>query len=171
MKVIPLSQKQEVNLFKSGATLEHFKLHLQAHEIQLQKGFDRLRCLDHIYFEPKPWQIEAALKVLRDTRGSAILADEVGLGKTIEAGLIMKELLHRGMIRSILILVPAPLVEQWKNEMWDKFQISFYDVRDDGWESHQILISSLPLLVGSGHGGQCSMKNILTSLSSMKHIV
>ncbi|MFD0619693.1 DEAD/DEAH box helicase [Paenibacillus sp. GCM10027629] len=149
MKLIPLQYQQE-KLLQGGASLEHFRLHLRAHEIQLQRGFDRLRCLDHIFFEPKPWQIEAALKVLREMRGSAILADEVGLGKTIEAGLIIKELLHRGMIQSILILVPAPLVEQWKNEMMDKFQISFYDVRDDGWEEHQLLISSLPLLARSG---------------------
>ena len=51
------------------------------------------------------------------------LADEVGLGKTIEAGLILKEYLIRGLIRKVLILVPASLVLQWVRELNQKFGI------------------------------------------------
>ena len=55
--------------------------------------------------------------------GKAILADEVGLGKTIEAGLILKEYMIRGLVKKALILVPASLVIQWVNELNEKFYI------------------------------------------------
>ncbi len=51
----------------------------------------------------------------------AILADEVGLGKTIEAGLILKEYMVRGLVKKVLILVPASLVSQWAYELNTKF--------------------------------------------------
>lgn len=55
--------------------------------------------------------------------GKAILADEVGLGKTIEAGLILKEYMVRGLVKKVLILVPASLVSQWAYELNTKFFI------------------------------------------------
>ena len=54
-------------------------------------------------------------------RGRAILADEVGLGKTIEAGLILSELRLRGLAERTLVLTPAGLVEQWRDELERKF--------------------------------------------------
>src|SRR3989304_5862028 len=56
-------------------------------------------------------------------RGRAILADEVGLGKTVEAGIVLKELLVRGLARKVLILTPASLVTQWRGGGWQKFGI------------------------------------------------
>ncbi|MBI5487023.1 MAG: DEAD/DEAH box helicase [Deltaproteobacteria bacterium] len=72
-----------------------------------------------------PHQVETVRRVLRDFRGRALLADEVGLGKTIEAGLIIKEYLLRGLARSVLILCPPSLVEQWKAELAQKFDLDF----------------------------------------------
>lgn len=149
MNIIPVSEQQKIFLTRELSPLKNIKLELQSQAIQLKKGFDRLICLDEIYLEPRPWQYEAAIKTLRDMQGSAILADEVGLGKTIEAGLIMKELLVRGLINSVLILVPAPLVEQWKEEIQEKFQIELIDLKDDGWEEQNLLISSMPYLIRS----------------------
>ena len=70
----------------------------------------------------KPFQkatVRHALKRLKDRKGSRrfLVADEVGLGKTIEAGMILKEYLMRGMAKKVLILTPAPLVGQWREEM------------------------------------------------------
>jgi len=72
---------------------------------------------------PLPHQTETAKRVLRDMHGRAILADEVGLGKTIEAGLVLKEYIVRGLVRTALILVPSSLVLQWVRELNDKFGI------------------------------------------------
>ncbi|MGB3058207.1 MAG: SNF2-related protein, partial [Anaerolineae bacterium] len=66
-----------------------------------------------------------ARRALRDMRGRALLADEVGLGKTIEAGIIMKELIERGLAQTILVLTPASLTEQWREELESKFREPF----------------------------------------------
>src|SRR5690625_399222 len=70
-----------------------------------------------------PHQIETAKKVIGEMSGRAILADEVGLGKTIEACLILKEYMVRGLISKALILVPSSLVNQWIRELKSKFYI------------------------------------------------
>ncbi|WP_430030474.1 DEAD/DEAH box helicase [Paenibacillus turicensis] len=101
-----------------------FKLAMKAERRSLVTSFEEMQCLKHIQgLTPLPHQIETARKVLFDMRGRAILADEVGLGKTIEAGLILKEYLIRGLARKVLILVPASLVLQWVRELNDKFGI------------------------------------------------
>jgi hypothetical protein len=102
-----------------------WRLRLQAEQAQLATGFDQLICLDDIYIDQYPHQLDAALTALRDMRGRALLADEVGLGKTIEAGIVMKELIVRGLVRSVLILTPASLALQWQEEMEIKFVESF----------------------------------------------
>jgi SNF2 family DNA or RNA helicase len=80
-----------------------------------------------------------------------MLCDEVGLGKTIEAGLVLSELLMRGLARSILILVPPSLIEQWQGEMRRKFSIeltshddpAFRDRGKDAWGEFDRVIASL----------------------------
>ncbi|MCW3984169.1 MAG: SNF2-related protein [Candidatus Bathyarchaeota archaeon] len=74
---------------------------------------------------PYNFQLKTALQVINEMNANAILADEVGLGKTIEAGLIMKELLLREEINSILIVAPKSLLSQWKSEMAEKFGETF----------------------------------------------
>ena len=69
--------------------------------------------------------MKVALSVLRDMNTNAILADEVGLGKTIEAGMILKELILREMVHSVLIIVPKALLNQWKDELREKFGEDF----------------------------------------------
>src|SRR5882762_2986054 len=84
-------------------------------------GFDTLLSLPQLTFEPFDYQRETASTVLRRMRGRAILADEVGLGKTIEAGLIASELRLRGLADRTLVITPAGLVEQWRDELERKF--------------------------------------------------
>ncbi len=90
-----------------------FALRRAAERLALVPGFDSLITLDSNTIKELPHQIDVALRVLRQMGGRAILADEVGLGKTIEAGIVLKELAVRGLARRILILTPAALVDQW----------------------------------------------------------
>ena len=75
------------------------------------------------------YQLVPLLKALRMPRVSLLVADDVGLGKTVEAGLILTELLLRRRVQRVLILTPASLRQQWREEMWDKFSLRF-DVVD-----------------------------------------
>ncbi|MGN7355804.1 DEAD/DEAH box helicase [Paenibacillus sp. SAF-054] len=100
------------------------QLAIQGEEARLVTSFDELQCLKHLQgLSPLPHQLDTAHKVLFEMSGRAILADEVGLGKTIEAGMILKEYLIRGLVSKVLILVPASLVLQWVRELNSKFGI------------------------------------------------
>src|SRR5437899_8406065 len=111
-----------------------YDLRREAERIALVPGFDRLITLDANAIKELPHQIDVAQRVLRDMGGRAILADEVGLGKTIEASLIYKELAIRGLARRVLILTPASLVGQWQGELEEKFFERFDTPTDpDDW--------------------------------------
>jgi SNF2 family DNA or RNA helicase len=101
-----------------------YRLAREAEEAALVTDFHELQCLRALpAFSPMAHQIETARRVLYEMRGRAILADEVGLGKTIEAGLILKEYWVRGLVKKALILVPASLVLQWVRELGQKFDL------------------------------------------------
>src|SRR5256885_10827579 len=116
----------------------------EAERIALAPGFDRLITLDANTIKELPHQIEVARRVLRRPMGGrAILADEVGLGKTIEAGIILKELLVRGLARRVLILTPASLVMQWQGELESKFFERFATpTNPDAWQNVTKAIAS-----------------------------
>ena len=93
---------------------------------------------------PLPHQLEMAKQVVENMNGKAILADEVGLGKTIEAGLILKEYMIRGLVKKALILVPASLVSQWVIELNSKFHIPAVPQRKSYvWDQYDVVISSI----------------------------
>ncbi len=96
---------------------EWFDLRASAEQLSLTDGFDRLLSLDSVRLELYDHQRTAIFRVLREMRGRAVLADEVGLGKTIEAGIILKEYMLRSLVKRVLILVPASLVAQWQREL------------------------------------------------------
>lgn len=113
------------------ATLSAYHLQLTAERMLLIGGFDELICLENLQFAPFPYQIKAAQAALRRFRGRGMLCDEVGLGKTIEAGLIIKEYLMRQMIKRILILTPPGLVQQWREELAQKFNLTNFVTNTD----------------------------------------
>ncbi len=89
-------------------------------------------------------QVQTARMVIEELNGRALLADEVGLGKTIEAGLILKEYLLRGMAKRVLILTPASLITQWQQELKTKFDLSFKNhLEINDWEESDLVIASL----------------------------
>ncbi len=122
-----------------------FALAVTATQARLAGDFEELLVLEHIQgFTPLPHQIQTARQVMQELHGRAILADEVGLGKTIEAGLIMKEYLLRGLARKILVLVPASLVLQWTRELNEKFRIPAYAQKNEwSWTQADVVVGSL----------------------------
>jgi SNF2 family DNA or RNA helicase len=97
---------------------------LAAHALASAERFEELLALRLVRgVEPHRYQIETVRRVLRVFRGRALLADEVGLGKTVEALLILREYELRGAVRRALILVPPALVGQWVEELRDKVGI------------------------------------------------
>jgi SNF2 family DNA or RNA helicase len=122
-----------------------YKLAYEAEQSQLISSFDELLCLKFIpQIKPMEHQIDTARRVMHEMRGRAILADEVGLGKTIEAGLILKEYWIRGLIRKVLILVPASLVLQWVRELNQKFGLpAVAQKKHYMWEQNDIIVASI----------------------------
>lgn len=104
-------------------TDEHSRLVDEALAVWARPGFETLMCLPRLRFEPFEHQLDAASRVLRHMQGRAILADEVGLGKTIEAGIVLSELRLRGLAGRVLVLAPAGLVGQWREELERKFAL------------------------------------------------
>ncbi len=125
----------------SGAWL---RLRRAAEELALLPAFDRLITLSTNRIEELPHQIRVAQQVLQPPMsGRAILADEVGLGKTIEAGIILKELAVRGLARRVVVLTPASLVTQWVDELESKFFETFTPIESpDEWEHSPRAIAS-----------------------------
>lgn len=122
-----------------------FLFGLQAGRLSLTRGFENLLALNSVHdLDRYDYQLQACLRVLRQLRGRALLADEVGLGKTIEAGLILKEYVLRGLVRRALILTPVSLMSQWREELRHKFDLPFeIRTRGEGWDAHPFLIASV----------------------------
>lgn len=132
--------------------IDFYESRLDLFNLSIMADYDQLICLPQLTSIDKYWyQIETARKVLRQFGGRALLADEVGLGKTIEAGLICAEYLARGMVSSMLILTPASLVSQWQQELDQKFGITTVttDERDpqqslaEFWMENPRIVASL----------------------------
>ncbi len=108
----------------------------RAAEFAASPGFDNLISLPMLReVELFPHQLKTVKTVLRRFRGRALLCDEVGLGKTIEAGMILLELLMRKLARRVLILTPPSLIEQWRGEMNRKFGLDFVTHDDEPFKA------------------------------------
>ncbi len=134
------------------ASLEDVELAGLAARIRDAESYDRLLALDQARDLLRlSHQEETARRVLAGLLGRALLADEVGLGKTIEAGIVLKEYLLRGRVESALILVPPSLVGQWREELAAKFAIETRTTEDAAfradpdrfWGSSGVALASL----------------------------
>jgi SNF2 family DNA or RNA helicase len=91
-----------------------------------------------------PYQREGALRLIRDLNATALLADEVGLGKTITAAMVIKEGVVRGFLKKVVILTPPSLVDQWVAELWEKFELDFHIVESaEDWGKYDFVIASI----------------------------
>ena len=136
------------------ATWDGFKLAYQAAQFKTVPKFEGLLALDHLpHVNFMEHQVEAAETVVHQMNGRAILADEVGLGKTLEAGLILKEYMIRGRAKKILILTPASLVNQWIQELNEKFYIQAASPRKKqaAWREWDVTVTSIDMAKRENH--------------------
>lgn len=103
-----------------------FRLVSEAHRIRLAHLFDPLLAVHTSLVEPLPHQITAVYEEMLPRQPLRfLLADDPGAGKTIMAGLFIKELMARGDLQRCLIVCPGSLAEQWQDELYDRFSLSF----------------------------------------------
>jgi SNF2 family DNA or RNA helicase len=125
---------------------ELLKLKLKANEISKDSEIKELisypAIKKNLTYE-LPHQIEGALRILRDFNGNALLADEVGLGKTITTGMVLRECIERGFARKICILTPPSLVDQWVAELKEKFELDFVIIEDENDWINPFVIASI----------------------------
>ena len=91
--------------------------------LSLRRGAGPFRSAAHLGVEPRAYQLVPLMMALKLPVVRLLIADDVGIGKTIEAGLIVREMLDRGLIDRFSVLCPPHLVEQWVSELAEKFDI------------------------------------------------
>jgi len=143
-----------------GHTTDDRAALLRAHAIAVADRFDDLLCLPTMRGVTRmSHQIETVKRALRALRGRALLADEVGLGKAIEAGMFFAEARLRGLVRAALVLVPASLVGQWREELRAKFGLEVATTEDDAfradpegfWARQPLVVASLEMARSRRH--------------------
>src|SRR5665648_76644 len=141
---------QSVKAGQFTPTTDYY-LRQQALQLSVSPGFETLMSLQAArLLQPLDYQLRTVRHVLMNLRGRALLCDEVGMGKTIEAGLITLEYILRGLVRRVLVLSPPSLVEQWQEEMRSKFNLDFvvYDsaefkAQPNPWATFPRIIASI----------------------------
>ena len=166
-EVSQLSIVESVLDFSSNA--EHAFLLIEGTRFKYASLFDPLLAMNVSKIDPLPFQIEAVYGyVLRQPHIRFLIADDPGAGKTIMAGLIIKELKLRHLAKRILIVVPGHLKEQWMRELFDKFGENFaivdratFNARygENPWEEKDQIITSIDF---------AKQEDILPSLSSVE---
>jgi len=134
----------------------HYDLRERAIRLDLAYKYDRFLSLTSNRIEIEPYQVQAAYEILNSYDHRYLIGDEVGLGKTIEAGIVIEELIARDRANRVLIVAPAPLTVQWQEEMREKFDRNFviYDretVRthrkshpnQNVWKQEDLIITSI----------------------------
>jgi superfamily II DNA or RNA helicase len=113
-----------------------FRLVSEAHRIRLAHLFDPVLAVHTSLIEPLPHQITAVYEAMLPRQPLRfLLADDPGAGKTIMAGLFIKELIARGDLQRCLVVCPGSLAEQWQDELYSKFQLPFEILTNDKLEA------------------------------------
>lgn len=145
--------------FRNGEidAAERFRLRCLAHAID--RWNENTGALSRLEIDPLPHQIHLVHHILASGHLNWMIADDVGLGKTIEVGMLLAALHQRKRARRVLLITPAGLVRQWQEELYhklglDDFEIYGTDFRVDSprkWLQHPRVIGSLDLFKAEGH--------------------
>lgn len=132
------------------------RLLADALRLSLRRGAGPFRSAAHLGVEPRAFQLVPLMMALKQSVARLLIADDVGIGKTIEAGLILREWLDRGMIDRFAVLCPPHLVDQWVSELAEKFDIDAVAVTsararslERGLPTSQSLFEAYPFTVVS----------------------
>jgi len=151
--------RQRFLLGQLGGTghAERFRLRSLAYAIET--WHENTGALSRLNIDPLPHQIHLVHHILKSGNLNWLIADDVGLGKTIEVGMLLSALKQRGNYKRILLVTPAGLVKQWKEEMHHKFGLSdfriygedFFIGEERDWKLYDHVIGSLDRFKQDGH--------------------
>ncbi|MDX1958927.1 MAG: SNF2-related protein [Leptospiraceae bacterium] len=141
-------------------------LTLSATELKLAHSFNKLSSLSNSRTRLLPHQLESTYVVVNSLRPRFILADEVGLGKTIEAALVMKELMFRNKFSKVLVVCPSPLQVQWQQELKNKFNEEFSVIKrknfltngKENWQNFSKIITSIDFIKNPNYANEILKK-------------
>lgn len=146
----PKPTVQQASNFAAGQLLR------DALQLKLRTGAGPFRSFGNIAVEPRAYQLVPLLMALKQEVVRLLIADDVGIGKTIEAALIIRELLDRGEVARVAVLCPPHLCEQWQRELKERFHINAVVVRDTtanrlerGLPANQSVFEAYPFTVVS----------------------
>ncbi|WP_076920784.1 DEAD/DEAH box helicase [Pseudoalteromonas sp. SK20] len=117
--------------FGDEASPEKFRLKVLAHAIE--NWNENTGSLSRMNIDPLPHQVHLVHRILASGHSNWLIADDVGLGKTIETGMLLKALEQRGQADRVLLITPAGLTAQWKDELHHKFGLSEFRVYGDNF--------------------------------------
>ncbi|ALY90026.2 DEAD/DEAH box helicase [Pseudomonas aeruginosa] len=133
------------------------RLRMLAHAIKVWN--ENTGALSHLEIEPLPHQIHLVHHIIASGNYNWLIADDVGLGKTIETGMLLHALRQRDLIKRILLVTPAGLTKQWQEELYHKFKIEDFEIYGEDffineprqWKMHDCVIGSMDRLKQEGH--------------------
>lgn len=105
------------------------KLLFEATRLLFRSGAGPFRCFGKLSFRPRSYQLVPLIMALKQQTVRLLIADDVGIGKTIEAGLIVRELIDRGELKNFVVICLPHLCEQWQQELKDKFDLDAVVIR------------------------------------------
>jgi superfamily II DNA or RNA helicase len=137
-------------------TQDGARLLSDALRLSLRRGAGPFRSAAHLGVEPRAYQLVPLMMALKQSVARLLIADDVGIGKTIEAGMILREWLDRGIVDRFAVLCPPHLVDQWISELSEKFDIDAVAVTaararglERGLPTSQSLFEAYPFTVVS----------------------
>ncbi|WP_046815919.1 DEAD/DEAH box helicase [Pseudomonas putida] len=133
------------------------RLRMLAHAIKVWN--ENTGALSHLEIEPLPHQIHLVHHILASGNFNWLIADDVGLGKTIETGMLLHALRQRDLVKRILLITPAGLTKQWQEELYYKFKLEDFEIYGEDffineprqWKMHDCVIGSMDRLKQTDH--------------------
>lgn len=152
-----VSARFEKGLFEADGGADRLRLRNLAYA--LINWHQNTGSLTHLNIDPLPHQIHLVHHILKSGNLNWLIADDVGLGKTVETGMLLSALRARGAVKRILLVCPAGLVRQWKDEFHEKFSLSefliygqdFFITDNRDWKRYDHVIASLDLVKSKSH--------------------